>query len=568
MKIAAAGSAQLMASQCLPTMSWAGSKKGKRAAVLGGGVAGMTAAHELMERGFEVTVFEAKDEPGGKARSMLVPESGTGGRADLPGEHGFRFFPGFYKHLPDTMRRIPYRGQPDGTLGNLVHPSEIEIARKGLPPITVLSRPAQNCKELRDFITNVLGSHLGVGMDEALFFAGKIEAFLTSCDDRRLYEFEQISWWDYIEASKKSQAYQKFFAQGITRCLVAAQAKLMSARTGIMIFTQLLFNIMGVGGGADRVLNGPTSEVWIAPWLEHLRKNGVDYRLGCRVQRVEAAQGKVTGAWVLENGRSRLIEADHFVMCLPLELVGGVVSDELVRADPQLGRIGQLATEYMAGAQLYLRRDVRIARGHCILIDSPWAVTVFSQPQFWGGVDLSGRGNGEVRGLLSIDISDWKSPGVVFGKPARECSRDELFEEIWAQLTMHLEKQPGVELTRDDLIGWFLDPGITFPSEHEARSDDPLHINTPGSWWNRPEAVRPVRNLFLAGDYVRTYTDLASMEAANEAARRAVNGVLAASGSSEDHCTIWPLEEPAVFAPGKALDQVRFDNGLPHLDQA
>ena len=25
----------------------------------------------------------------------------------LPGEHGFRFFPGFYKHVVDTMRRIP-----------------------------------------------------------------------------------------------------------------------------------------------------------------------------------------------------------------------------------------------------------------------------------------------------------------------------------------------------------------------------------------------------------------------------------------------------------------------------
>ena len=25
----------------------------------------------------------------------------------LPGEHGFRFFPGFYKHVIDTMGRIP-----------------------------------------------------------------------------------------------------------------------------------------------------------------------------------------------------------------------------------------------------------------------------------------------------------------------------------------------------------------------------------------------------------------------------------------------------------------------------
>ena len=39
-----------------------------------------------------------------------MPGSGTGGRADLPAEHGFRFFPGFYRHLPDTMKRIPPGG--------------------------------------------------------------------------------------------------------------------------------------------------------------------------------------------------------------------------------------------------------------------------------------------------------------------------------------------------------------------------------------------------------------------------------------------------------------------------
>src|SRR5215207_3917168 len=79
-------------------------------AVLGGGVGGLSAAHELAERGFEVTVYEARAELGGKARSMPVPGSGTGGRADLPAEHGFRFFPGFYRHLPDTMARIPGTG--------------------------------------------------------------------------------------------------------------------------------------------------------------------------------------------------------------------------------------------------------------------------------------------------------------------------------------------------------------------------------------------------------------------------------------------------------------------------
>ena len=88
-------------------------------AILGGGMGGLAAAHELAERGFKVTVVEPKA-LGGKARSIPYPGTGTGGRADLPGEHGFRFFPGFYKNIPDTMRRIPYPGNPNGVFDNLV----------------------------------------------------------------------------------------------------------------------------------------------------------------------------------------------------------------------------------------------------------------------------------------------------------------------------------------------------------------------------------------------------------------------------------------------------------------
>jgi len=57
----------------------------KSVAVLDGGVAGLSAAHELAERGYDVTVYEKKVMFGGKARSLSVPNTATGGRRDLPG---------------------------------------------------------------------------------------------------------------------------------------------------------------------------------------------------------------------------------------------------------------------------------------------------------------------------------------------------------------------------------------------------------------------------------------------------------------------------------------------------
>jgi hypothetical protein len=66
----------------------------------------------------------------------------------------------------------------------------------------------------------------------------------------------------------------------------------------------------------------------------------------------------------------------------------------------------------------------------------------------------------------------------------------------------------------------------------------------------------------LASDYVRTNTDLATMEAANEAARRAVNGILSASGSTQPKCAVWPLKDLPPLAAARAADKGFFDRGL------
>ncbi len=65
-------------------------------------------------------------------------------------------------------------------------------------------------------------------------------------------------------------------------------------------------------------------------------------------------------------------------------------------------------TEWMNGIQIYLKEDVPLAHGHSIYVDTPWALTSISQAQFWKHVSLSGYGDGTVRGIISVDISEWE----------------------------------------------------------------------------------------------------------------------------------------------------------------
>jgi hypothetical protein len=152
------------------------------------------------------------------------------------------------------------------------------------------------------------------------------------------------------------------------------------------------------------------------------------------------------------------------------------------------------------------------------------------------------------------------------------CTPDEIAEEVWAQLKHALNREDETVLTDDLRTGWYLDrdisraeivePGDIHVDEMDVDAE-PLLVNKAGRWYIRPTAHTAIPNLFLAADYVRTNTSLATMEAANEAARRAVNGILDASNSSADPCRIWPVYQPWILAPVRWYDRRRYLRGLP-----
>ena len=357
-----------------------------RVAVLGGGVAGLTAAHELAERGFDVTVYEARDRLGGKARSLPVPGSGVDGRSDLPAEHGFRFFPGFYRHVPDTMRRI-------GVDSHLVGADRILLAqadgKNELITAAHLPESLEDFAVLSRFLLEAATS-LGVPPQDTVWFLDRLLTLLTSCDERRLGQWELQSWWTYVDADHRSKPFQKFLAEGLTRTLVAARAREMSARTGGSILLQLIFDLTRAGGRADRVLDGPTSDVWIDPWAAHLEGLGVEIRREARVEGIQIAGGRIVGATV--GGES--VTADHYVAAVPVEIMRLLAGPELRAAEPRLKRLDKLVTRWMNGAMFYLGEDVPMVHGHALYIDSEWALTSISQRQFWRGFDFAQTGDG------------------------------------------------------------------------------------------------------------------------------------------------------------------------------
>lgn len=536
--------------------------------VIGGGVGGLTAAHELASRGFSVDVYETRPTFGGKARSQPLTGTGAGGRADLPGEHGFRFYPRFYQHVPDTMSRIP---SPLGgsVRDRLMSVTEAAIARLGMGEVTFqrqeIDKPYDILETLEIFFDN-----LDFDDEDMSLFALKILQFATSCDARREGEYENQAWFDFLDAPECSPQFQKQL-RAIPRMLVAMDAVKGSAFTVGTITMQLLLDFATTGVNNDRTMSGPTTEMWIDPWRTELTRLGVKLHAGTPVASIQVAGGKVSSV-TLANGTT--VAADYYVLSVPLDVVIPLLAatPALTALDPALATLAAQNPDdlvsWMVGIQMYLYEDVPLVRGHTFYPDAPWALTSISQPQFWRGRGLFRRlyGDGTVGGLISVDISEWDTPGTYVTKPANQCTPDEIASEVWQQLKGAQDVAGGPQVLTDDLlVRSHLDDDLNYAGGLPPVNSSRLLVHPPGSWAIRPDAGTKVPNLVLASDYVRTYTNIASMEGANEAGRRAANAILDRAGSTAARAQLWPLVEPARLDRAKKLDAWLYKHGRRHV---
>ncbi len=533
-------------------------------AIVGGGVAGLTAAHELVTRGLTVTVYERGGACGGKARSVLLAGTGRDGRQDLPGEHGFRHFPWFYSNLRDTLGRIP-TGSGESVLDRLQPAPALHYAHPVRRHLHVPGRFPGDLPAVVATLRAAVRSLDGISPLESHHFASRMACFLTSCEARRHQDYEELSWWDFIGAETRSDAYCQTLARGMTLMLAAMKARQSSTRTVGRILVQLLLSIALPGAPASTwVLDGPTSERWVEPWRRWLEGRGVRFHTDTAVTSLLVEGDGVVGIRCAGPGGTRRQRTDAVVLAVPLDVAQALATPELVAVAPSLAGLRHLETRWMNGLQLYLRRPVPLPVGHSLYLDSPWALSSIAQAAPWKAVDLLARGDGRVREVLSVEVCDWGSPGRYCGKPARACTAAEVVEEVWAEIRLHLEQEAGLRLAPDDLVHHALDPGLSRTPEGTWHNPEPMFVNLVGSWPHRP-GVRVAPGLFLAADYVRTNADLACMESANEAARRAANAVLGHLAADRPPVPVHTLQEPAWLEPLKAIDERRHARGLAHL---
>jgi uncharacterized protein with NAD-binding domain and iron-sulfur cluster len=576
---AALGAAWAAGGSVVPLNSTAGSgppkslRRSRRqtVAVFGGGVAGLTAAHELAERGFDVTVYERRAW-GGKARSVEVAGSATGGRRPLPGEHAYRAEFGCYQNVPDTMRRIPFRSNPNGVFDNMVECPLALFARADKHDLIL---PFSRIPEPQDYEPRrVLDLLVGLLIDMELppaavaHLANRLLVFMSSCDARRLGQWERTSWRDFIGADRFGDDYDRIFGQ-LWEFVQGTKAVETSAKyPAWFLEIWFLYGMLGRGtnGPPMRVLDLPTNEAWIDPWLTRLAELGVTLRLGYSVEGLELRGEEIAGAIVTGPSGPQTIVADWYVCALPVERARALWTPEILAAAPSLEAMSRFRVAWYNGIQFFLRERAEIVEGIFACADSPWVASGVTQAQFWP-VDFASRyGDGTVRDKLSAVLSSWDSPGIVYGKPPRDCTVDELVRDFWEQIKRNVNN-PGEapRLTDQMLHSWQLDPGLVVRDDHVVANEDPLVVPAVGTEQYRPAPTTGIPNLLLCGDYLDGLWEVANMETACCNGRRVAAAIVEQARPNETPVGVFKPYRPPEWEPFKRIDEERWRLGEPNL---
>ncbi|MBI3449347.1 MAG: FAD-dependent oxidoreductase [Acidobacteria bacterium] len=478
-----------------------------RTVIVGGGLAGMTAAHELVRQGMEVILIEAGPRLGGKA--------GADRFGDDYQEHGNHFFPAWYLNTRRLMDEL-------GILGNLVDMTRLHQLRRGLYPHyqTLLLPTRLSCIPRNIFAAG----HLPWSDSALLVFSFLDLACQGHCDDA---ELDDLSLDRFLATRSYGDSRVRRGADAMLVESIATPAGRFSASTMQSIVRCWLRYRVPMYS----VLNADLQRGLIDPFERTLRALGCRIELDTRVDGL-VRSGRSHGQARIDGVRAsgKVIRGDVFVSALPSGVLSRIMDPELLE-DARISGVTRLESVPMGAMTVYLRRPIAgLPPEHVILAESRYALSFIDVSQTWGGCPGS---------VLTLNIGDVASLIPLPHDQAAECVIDELRSFV-------------SEIRATDV------------DRHHLRlnTDTPLLANSIGSWRHRATAGHTaIPNLFLAGDHCRSGVNVTSMEGAVASGLSVARAILAERGLPARREVLEPVPPPlgllrgfrALLLPGMHL---------------
>jgi hypothetical protein len=433
--------------------------RSKTVAVVGGGIAGLTAAHILSENGFRVILIEKQSIAGGLARSDWEVKD----KKKLFKEVSWRVTSSNYYNFHRIMKSIPaaeilrteaghhtvFDQLKKLQLAEILRYSEDKAKYSQNDPFDVVISYTYG---LSDHAFSQTWSLLQAFHPWEIYKIASVAFFsLTSCRER-VQSFSDMTYSALMELDRFSN-FSRHVLHGFLPVVFGVDEERTSARIALD-FIACLFGDYANNGAEVQLFGGPTKDVLFDPWVKYLKEQkNVDIRFDSEVKSlIHSNSGKPTSTVSLtytNGGILNNIEADHVVIATPVRATAKLLQMESLKV------LDGISAQYMNTLSLHFSEYVLPPgrRGSVSWYTSPWTPLLLPHDAFWQPCFTKMTSSKQV---LSVSAVLSNRTGVLYNKTALECTQSEFLDELL--------EQTGLAWARHLLVGVTYSPQFKYDS--------------------------------------------------------------------------------------------------------
>jgi NAD(P)-binding Rossmann-like domain len=465
--------------------------EGPRVTIAGGGIAGLTAALRLAQRGYRVTVYEQKPTIGGNLGSRDV---GGGVHLDVYPHMYLSWYHNFWSLLAEiTKDDREERFEPFSTVK--------QLRRGNYPSFSTLTDAYSPGHLFQNMFAGI-----GPPADMFVFAYASLDLLAERLNPTMRLEDVSVNG----------------FLQGRPYMTEEAAAAYNSAITTIWALPGYLTSAEDYRTYLAYCFADPEPSYWmprgsaldqvIRPLKRALKDAGVRVECSTQLTRVVCDNGRVTEiglrgssfdsqeqAWV-GDGEVRNEAIDELVLAVPPLALSRLVraaapGERIVDALPELADVSRLRTQQIPLLHVYFTRRLRGVPPEPVgLFRSRFELAFTDISQTW---EEPGFANQTVLALSSSDVA---------GLPGTGGKDDAL--AMLVELADYLDFDPGQEWGESPDIDWDL-------TRFNANRDAQLFVNQAGTdAWRPVASYKGLTNLSLAGDFCQNHIGMTTIESA------------------------------------------------------
>jgi hypothetical protein len=515
--------------------------------IFGGGISGLTIAHEMINNNFKVLLIEKDNQIGGMAKSRRE-------KNNIPSEHSWRGYAPFYKNTFQILKQIPFNKSLT-VFDNLTKPIEFYNLRNKVDVY----------KPKFSFMDNLIIFYFGLkylisNNRRNSYYKHKIEPFMKKNLTKDGYDlFINFIVGPGYGMNKHEVSYGHLFHFPILSYL----NKSSYTHTHKENDKNNKYQHQSTDGW--HVMNAPTNEAWFNPWLNYLKNKGLDVMLNTELVKLNYLDNNISSCIIKKKDNISQIHAKDYIIALNSFNAETIFKNSLM---DNLHNKFYLLNKNTYSKQISFRIGINknieypIQNIAFVMSDSEFNITWYPQEKHWKNHNLN------INSLWSGTIIDFNTKGLLYNKTAIHLSKDELKNEIIYQILRSNSFQKLIYENNNFIIHkkdikfveiWYEWKFINGVMEQEYKK----WVNNSINEKYRPSQQTNYCNLFLSGAHTKTSINIWSMEGAIESGKLTSNLLL--NKYNKSNVSYYKHTDPSYITPFKYIDDLLYTVCLPNL---